>query len=135
MNINNARIAVYTRLVDNYTGVESSAITLDNEDFNEPINTPWLRLTVRTNARKQSTLGKPLNRFFRTRATAFIQVYTASNTGTGVGDVLATEAANLFEGVTFFELNFHSAIIRETGVSGKWYQHLVECVFNYYELK
>lgn len=135
MTLNDAREAVYCRLLDNFTGVATEAIALDNEDFNEPLFDPWLRLTVRTNIRRQNTLGRTTNRRFRTQATAFIQVFTQANTGTKAGDVLATEAANIFEGVSFSGLDFKAVTIRESGVNGKWYQHLVETEFDYDELK
>lgn len=135
MTFSEARAAVYSRLLDNYTGVDITQITLDNEDFNEPLDTPWLRLTVRTSIRRQNTLGRTGNRRFRTTAIAFIQVYTSSNTGTQAGDLLAMEAANLFEGISFSGLDFHAVTIRENGVDGKWYQHLVEAEFNYDETK
>lgn len=133
MNIVDARNAVYCRLLDNYTGVEASAITLDNEDFKEPLDAPWLRLTVRTSLRRQSTLGAITTRRFRTSATAYIQVFVPANSGTNAGDILAEEAAALFSGISFLGLDFNASTIRETGVDGKWYQYLVDARFNYDE--
>jgi len=135
MNLNEARTAIYCRMLDSYTGVDRSLITFDNENFDEPIDIPWVRLTVRHSVRVQSTLGHSANRRFRTRATVFIQVYTKANGGTLEGDGLSTEAADIFEGFSFSGLDFGATTIVETGVSGKWYQHLVECRFDYDEIK
>lgn len=137
MNVSTAREEIYCRLLDANPGDEEGAIpiTLDNEDFDEPLNTPWMRLTVRTNIRRQNTLGKPLTRRFRTFATAYIQVYTPSNSGLAGGDKIAIDAANLFEGVSFNGLDFRAVTIRESGVNGKWFQHMVEANFDYDETR
>ena len=133
--LSEAKEAVYQRFVDNYTGVTLDRITFDNEDFNEPDTGDWVRLVVRSTSRIQDTLGKAGNRRFRSTASVFVQVYTATNTGVKQSDTLAVEAADIFEGVSFSGLDFQSAVIRETGPDGKWYQSVVEAEFSYDEIK
>ena len=130
-----AKEAVYQRFVDNYTGVALDRITFDNEDFDEPDTGNWVRLVVRNIGRAQDTLGKAGNRRFRSGATVFVQVYTEANTGVQQSDTLADEAAKIFEGVSFSGLDFRSAMVRETGPDGKWYQSVVEAPFEYDEIR
>jgi len=132
---NEAKEAVYLRFTSNFTGVTADRIALDNEEFDEPDTGAWVRLVVRTGPRAQDTLGKTGNRRFRTTNTVFVQVYTETDTGVKSGDTLAKEAADLFEGVSFSGLDFQAAQTRETGPTGKWYQHLVEAEFDYDEIK
>ena len=133
--LSEAKEAVYQRFVDNYTGVTLDRIDFDNEDFKEPDTGDWVRLVVRSAARFQDTLGKSGNRKFRSMASVFVQVYTEANTGVKQSDTLATEAADIFEGVSFSGLDFRSAVVRETGPDGKWYQSVVEVEFDYEEIK
>lgn len=133
--INEARNAAYERFVSNFTGVTSDRITLENEVFEKPTTGSWLRMVVRELSRLQDTLGKSGNRRFRTTAMTVVQVYTQPDIGVQLADVLAKEAADLFEGVSFSGLDFRSAVIRETGISGKWNQYIVESEFQYDEIK
>ena len=131
--INEAREAIYARFIANFTG--TSNITFDNEDFDDPASGSWVRLSIRHAVRLQDTLGRSGNRSFKSGASVFIQVYTAINAGLSLADTLAREAANVFEGVSFSELDFRGALIKESGPTGKWYQTLVEIEFDYYETK
>lgn len=135
VTVNEAREAVYARVLDNYTGVPKTSIALGNEDFKPLENEPWLRVTVQTLVKTQRTLGKLGNRRYRTKALAFIQIFTPTNTGTELGDALAFEAANLFEGFRFSGLSFNAVDTRDTGPDGQWYQHLVEAIFDYDDIK
>ncbi len=129
--LNEARNSVYKRLIDNYVGVPYENITFDSEDFSNPVANPWIRAAVRTNVTTQDTIGSIGNRIFRTKATVYIQIFTSINHGTRMGDILAIEASNLYNSVSFDGLNFFSSSIREMGAADKWYMHLVECDFSY----
>lgn len=130
-----AKEAIYLRFVDNFTGVTLDRIVFDNEDFAEPSTGDWVRLTVRSTARIQDTLGRTGNRRFRARASVFVQVYTVANTGVKQSDTLTKETADIFEGVSFSGLDFQSAVVRETGPDGRWYQSVVEVQFDYDEIR
>ena len=133
--LNEAKEAIYLRFTTNFTGVASNLIAFDNEEFEEPDTGNWVRLVVRSSARLQDTLGQAGNRRFRATASVFVQVYTEANTGVQQSDTLAKEAADIFDAVSFSGLDFQSAVIRETGPDGKWYQSVVEAEFDYDEIK
>jgi len=130
-----AKEAVYLRFTSNFTGVALDRIFFDNEEGEIPDTGDWVRLVVRSTARTQNTLGGVGNRRFRSTASVFVQVYTQANTGVKQSDILTKEAADIFEGVSFSGLDFQSAVIRETGPTGKWYQSVVEAEFEYDEIK
>ena len=131
--LNEAREAVYSRFVAQW-GV-TTPVAFDDEDFEEPADSPWVRLTVRSVSRGQETLGRPGNRKFRSAAAVFVQVYTRTNTGVKQGDTLATQAKDIFEATSFGGLDFNDGVVRETGPAGKWYQHVAEVAFDYEEIK
>lgn len=133
--LNEAKEAVYVRFVTMFTGVTSDRMAFDNEEFNQPETGDWVRLVVRSTARTQETLGQVGNRRFRATASVFVQVYTQVDTGVKQSDVLAKAAADVFDAVSFSGLDFQSAIVRETGPSGRWYQSVVEAEFDYDEIK
>lgn len=132
---NEAKEAVYARFAAQFTGVASDNIVFDNEDIKEPGDAPWVRLVVRHLGRAQNTLGKEGNRRFRAAALVFVQVYTLAGSGTSQSDALVKEASDIFEGTGFSGLSFGSAVPRETGPDGRWYQQLVEIPFDYDEIK
>lgn len=113
-------------------------VTLDNEehDNNDGI-VPWVRVAIRHNAAGQETLGKVGNRKFMRGGSVFVQVYVLGNEGTSEADTLATTARNVFEGVSLAgtTVRFKDVIVRETGPTDKWYQTVVEAVFEYDETK
>ncbi len=131
--LNEAREAVYTRFVTQWG--TTTPVAFDDEDFEEPADSPWVRLTVRNVSRGQETLGRAGNRKFRSAAQVFVQVYTRTNTGVKQGDTLATQAKDIFEATSFSGLDFNDGVVRETGPDGKWYQHLIEIAFDYEEIK
>jgi hypothetical protein len=113
--------------------------TLDNEaGFEEPTDgSPWVRVSVRHFAASQQTLGKAGNRKFERQAATFVQVYVKPDGGTKDADLLAHDAAAIFEGVSLdgTTIHFGDVITRETGPDGKWYGVLVEARFRYTETK
>lgn len=124
---------VYQRFVDEWGA--TTVFTLENEEFKEPDEDPWVRVSVRQLSRGQSTLGKVGGRRYLSLASAFVQVYTRANTGVQQGGVLAKQAADVFEGVSLSGLRFMDTVVRETGVDGKWYQHVMEVNFDYEETR
>lgn len=135
--LNEARLAVATRFLAQYTGVASGRIVLQNEDedFSEDTTIPWIRLSVLDQVRTQQTLGKVTNRRYLSLAQVFVQIFTETGIGMNTGDNLATEALGIFEGVSFSGLDFNDGLARQAGADGKWYQHIVEVNFDYDEIK
>ncbi len=131
--LSQAKEAVYSRFTTQWGS--TSEFTFENEDFDEPSDSPWARVTVRSVSRGQETLGRTGNRKFRSAAMALVQVYTRTNTGVKQGDALATQARDIFEAVSFSGLDFNDGTVRETEPEGKWYQHVAEIAFDYEEIK
>lgn len=130
---NDARAAVYTRFLNNFTG--TSNITFPNENYDKPDNDSWVRVSVITLSRKQNTLGRSTNRVFRTKCLIYIQVFTPIDIGLKTGDTLATEALNIFEATSFSGVDCGNGTITEEGLDGKWYNHLVSINMDYDEIK
>ena len=134
--LDEATESVSARFLANYTGVTNNLVLFDNEEFeNEPTSGAWVRVTVDQIDRNQDTLGKIGNRKFRSQAIVFVQVYTNANTGVQQGNVLAKQAADIFEGVSFSGLDFRAAKTTKIGIDGKWFRHLAEAPFDYDEIK
>ncbi len=133
--LNEAKEAVYSRFTSDFTGVPLVNIAFDNEEFEEPVASDWVRLTVRSVDRSQDTLGGIGNRRFRSEALVLVQVYTQFNTGVKQSDALAKAAADVFDAVSFSGLDFQAATTRETGPDGKWYQSVAEAPFSFDEIK
>ena len=74
---------------------------------------------------------------FTRGGSVFVQVYVLGNKGTKEARTLATTARNVFEGVSLAgtTVRFKDVIVRETGPTDKWYQTVVEAVFEYDETK
>lgn len=134
---NQASEAILARWQASYTGIPFTRIVLQNEkeNFTKGTTAAWARLTILEQTRGQETLGKVGNRKYRTTGQVFVQIFTAVNSGVQAGDVLAKEALDLFEGVSFSGLDFNNGIARRSGPDGKWYQHIVEADFDYEEIK
>jgi len=133
---NEAKEAMYLQFQTawNTTGFPS---TFENDEFTPPDNSPWARLSVRHTASTQDTLGKVGNRKFARLGSTFIQIYTEPNTGTKQSDALVKLIKDAFEGVSLAgtTVRFNDVIDRETGSDGKWYQVVVEAMFEYDETK
>lgn len=129
--VNEARSAVYQRLIDNPPAAE---ITFDGESFDPPA-TAWVRLSVRTGVGRQETLGRQGNRRFRRPARVVAQVYTRADEGTKENDDLCEYIQNLYEAISFSGLDFNNGRVRESPEEGVWRVQIVEVAFDYDEIK
>ena len=113
------------------------SFTLDNDEFTAPDDAPWARFAIRHNAGTQDTLGRTGNRKFLRLGSAFVQIFTRSNTGTRQSKQLAQTIVNGFEGarIAGTTIRFNDVIVRESGVDGKWYLTVVEATFEYDETR
>lgn len=126
--------AVYLRFKDNWN-VANAVYTFDGEQFDEPTDAPWVRVSVRNLGSAQVTLGEVGNRSFERIATVIFNVFIPANTGVGAAWTIADLIKDLFEGVSFSELAFFESDIREQGTDGLWYGVVVESKFTYNETK
>lgn len=127
--LNEAREAIYARWAANW----SDPYVFDNEQFKESV--PWARFIVRNQLRRQITLGAPGDRVFNDRGLIFIQIFEPGDTGTAVGDGLASTARGIFEGVSFSGIRCFASTTIEVGVEGKWFKRHVSTEFDYEETK
>jgi hypothetical protein len=127
--------AIYQQFVPSWGA--TTELVLDNEKFDPPDETEWVRLSIRHTASTQETLGPPGERKFLRTGSAFVQVFTPVGTGTKLTRQLAEQARNTFEGLqlTGTDIRFLDVIVREIGPDGTWYQTTVEAVFEYNEKK
>lgn len=127
---NEAAEAISARFVAN---IGTTAHTFENEDLKEPDT--WMRLTIRTQARNQETLGPKGSRRYFSNASILVQCYSRTNIGRQPADTLARTVTTIFEGETFSGVTCNAAIARESPPEGKWYQIVVEVEFTYDETK
>ncbi len=136
--IEEAREAIYSRFSTQWG--TTTPFTFENEVFNGDAQTvPWTRLSVLNTSAGQETLGPAGGRRFKRSGSVFQQVFTKaedkSSGGLKAGDDLAKTGLDIFEATSFSGLDFHDGVIKESGPDGKWYMHLVETLFDYYETK
>ena len=140
---NEARGALYNRLITVFAPAASftpGQITFDNEDFEIPTNTPWLRASFRESVRTQETLDRPTDRVFQSRARLICQIFTPYETGMALSDSLVQTLRSTFEGaqVPGFDLYVFGVDVREIGNRGpaeQYDQTNVEINFVYRETR
>lgn len=134
--INEARVAIYQRFIDNWTATPDTNYTFDNEGYDsEDLAAPWVRVLVRNTAGGQETLGNEGSRKFERSGIILCLVHALENTGTESGDEIAKSFQSLFEAVRFNGIITNNSVIRETGKTGRWFVTTVEVDFLYHEQK
>ena len=113
----------------------NGVFTFDGENFSEPANAPWLRVSVRHTVNVQATLGAPGNRNYERAGAVLTNIFVPANSGRALADSLAGLVMTIFEGVSFSEICFFESNFRELGIDGLWYGVVVESKFFYNETK
>lgn len=132
-DINDARKAVYNEFITQWGA--TSVYTLENEPWDEPNNTPWVRLIVKELTGGQETLGRATNRQYERVGAIMAQVFVPPYTGTKVADTLSKQLANLFEGKVVNDVVCNNAVTQSKGIIGKWHQTNVDIDIQYFETK
>jgi len=133
-DLKDSRKLIYDKFIADWN--DETIYDFDNEEFDMPeASISWVRLVVRNKVGNQETLGKIGSRKFLRDATVMIQVFTELDTGASEGDRLAVKARDIFEGIRLNGLWFFASDIQEIGSDGTFYQHNVECTFNYEQTK
>jgi hypothetical protein len=133
-----ARETIYQRFVTQWGA--TSAYTFDNENYDPPVATPWVRLAVRHRDSILEAIGGTgtggMNRYQRS-GVCQIQVFTPVNQGTRQSDTLVQAARAIFEGITLASnaIRFNNVDITEIGPDGSWYLVNVDAAFQYDERK
>lgn len=133
--LNEARERIYQTFVTGWGA--TSPFVFDNEKLDTPVDTDWVRVSVRHTASRQDTLGAVGNRKFLRFGSVIVQCFSKEDGGAGAAGTLAITARNLFEGKTLSPegIWFNAVDIREIGASEGWYQINVEATFSYEQVK
>lgn len=110
--------------------------TFDNEQWDPPDGTPWVRLVVRNGTRRQKTLGRVGNRKFEREARVILSIFTLPNTGQTLADELSQVFLNLFEGADLGVNVFAGETdYRERGTAEGWAMAEASADFTYDETR
>lgn len=132
--INEARQLIYDKFILDWN--DETPFDLDNEDFNEPEDTPWVRTVVRNRLSNQDSLGPVGVRKFLRVGAVFTQIFVPIDTGVEEADRLAELIRVMFEGVRLTGgLWFFATDVRELGPVDDYYQIVIESNFNYEQTK
>jgi len=131
-----ARKTLCLRWVANWVATSANFVfeNEDNKNFDAGTS-PWARVSVRHTVGGQETLGPAGSRIFERRGILLVQLFTPKDSGMQAGAVLANSARAIFEGVSFSGVDCYNGQVREVGPDGKWFQHVAEVDFRYYETK
>ena len=132
-----AKDAMLTEYVTN-TILASSQVTLENEQFEPPADTAWVRASVRHFDGGQDSLGGVGLRKFSRVGALFVQIFIPQDTGgTAPADTIAQEARTLLEGkhLTGTTINLLTSNIREIGQVDGYFVVVVETGFEYIETR
>lgn len=132
-----AKDAMLTEYVTN-TILATTQVTLENEQFTPPDDTPWVRASVRHFDGGQDSLGGVGSRKFSRIGALFVQIFIPQDTGgTAPADTIAHEARGLLEGkhLTGTTVNLLTSQIREIGQVDGYFMVVVETGFEYIETR
>lgn len=131
--LSEAKIAINDRFIAEWEG--KTPYTIDNDEFLEPENVAWTRLTVRNIGGGQSSLGRIGNRRYDRKGIIVVSVFTPVEQGTSEADLLAQAALVLFEGTRFGGVTVNDGVVKEVGAKNTWYQEVMTAEFSYDEIK
>jgi len=132
-----ARVALLEEYVDN-TVLASTQVTLENEQYKGPSDTPWVRVSVRHFDGGQGSLGGVGQRKFDRLGSVFVQIFIPQDSGgTDDAETIAHEARTLLEGKSLLgtTVNTLTTNIREVGLLDGYYVMVAETGFEYQETR
>jgi hypothetical protein len=123
-------------------GVLGVAIDLQHEQFDPPIDQPWIRVTIRDLPAIAVTHGPPGARRKRCRMVVIAQVFAPNFPTDGVAQALtlAQQFKALFEGRDIPStpgvdpIGFDDGFVRRVGSDGAWFQVNVELAASFDEV-
>lgn len=131
--LSEAREAIYQEFVDQWGG--TTTFTFDNEAFNPPEGSSWVRLAVRSTVSSQETFGSIGNRKMKREGIVMVQVFTPLNQGVAGADTLVDLVRTFFEHRTVAGVWFKNCNVLEIGPEKDWYQVNVDSTFEFTEVK
>ena len=93
-------------------------INWDNIAFNQPNNSPWIRLNILNGA----TEYRALQYKKRYNGIINIQIFVPIKTGTSVARSYADDVCSMFDSVTFDSVECDVSSVTIVGADTKWYQ-------------
>jgi len=137
VTIVDAREAIYTYFLANFSAVPSSRIDAANEEFDPPDGLPWVRLNVRHLASQQESLGGVGQRKFFREGSVFVSIYIPENDGLQNADTIANAVRTILEGVHLNnnDIRLNTCTITEIGLVDGWFLVQAETSFNYTETR
>ena len=132
-----AKTAMLEEYVNNTT-LADAQVTLENEQFEPPVDTAWVRASVRHFDGGQDSLGGVGQRKFSRVGSLFVQIFIPQDTGgTSPADTIAHEARTLLEGkaLTGTTVKLLTSNIRELGQIDGFFVVVVETGFEYIETR
>ena len=132
-----AKDAMLTEYVAN-TILTDAQVTLENEQFTPPDDSPWVRASVRHFDGGQDSLGGVGSRKFSRVGSMFVQIFIPQDTGgTAPADTIAHEVRTLLEGkhLTGTTVSLLTSNIREIGQIDGNFVVVVETGFEYIETR
>ena len=131
-----ARATIYQEYFDNAAAITvATDLTFENEEYDKPVATPWVRLSMRHFGGGQESLGDVGSRKFNREGSVFVQVFIPQDQGLSAADIIAQEAREIFEGKTLSGIRLFTAEIREVGLTDGYHLILVEIGFEYTETR
>ncbi len=133
-----AMIAEYVTNTTLDTTPVTGQVTLENEQWKPPTDTPWVRVSVRHFDGGQDSLGGVGFRKFSRVGSLFVQIFIPQDTGgTAPADTIAQEARTLLEGkaLTGTTIKLLTSQIRELGQIDGDFVVVVETGFEYIETR
>lgn len=100
-----------------------------NVEFEKPQGSPWVRVKVQRPFGGAFQADLSTNPRYRHSGVFFVQIYTPSNVMTAQGLTLADSIADHYRARKLGSISFRTPSVRDTGLDGAWYQHLVSCPF------
>jgi len=129
-----AKNILLKEFINNYS--ETPYSLMNNDNFEKPDNSPWVRFFVKNNDVEQVSYGpKPHRRFGRMGSVKY-QVFLPINTGTFVGDNICEQINDIFEGERFGDIICKEGTWSETGINKDgWFQFNGRVYYEFDQLK
>lgn len=132
--INEAKVLLQKYFIESWDNETPISYDNSNDKYADG-NKPWVRISVRTTAGGQESLGSKGNRLFRRQGFIYFQVFTLAGTRTEKSDLLVQKILDIFDGVTVENILIRDGSPTYTGVDGKWYQQNVQFRIIFDEIK
>lgn len=135
MTLEQSTQAIYAQF-SSLWDADVATLSLEGDSrFTPTPDQPWIRVTMRTAASIQDTLGGVGNRIFLRAGTIFVQVFAPRDQGRKIADQIVQEVIELIEAETIGGVRCYASTPREIGYDGDWFQVNVATPFEFDEVR